>query len=112
MKVLTTAIEGVVILEPEVFGDARGYFFESYSQRRFDAQVRPVRFVQDNDELTFSSLSLYYEFNPRLISKIRLKRLKLAFYMNNIATLSSIRIERGTTYPFARSMSFQLTGTF
>ena len=41
MKVLTTAIEGVVILEPEVFGDARGYFFESYSQRRFDAQVRP-----------------------------------------------------------------------
>ena len=45
MKVLTTAIEGVVILEPEVFGDARGYFFESYSQRRFDAQVRPVRFV-------------------------------------------------------------------
>ncbi len=38
MKVLTTAIEGVVILEPEVFGDARGYFFESYSQRRFDAQ--------------------------------------------------------------------------
>ena len=49
MKVLTTAIEGVVILEPEVFGDARGYFFESYSQRRFDAQVRPVRFVQDNE---------------------------------------------------------------
>ena len=45
MKVLPTAIEGVVILEPEVFGDARGYFFESYSQRRFDAQVRPVRFV-------------------------------------------------------------------
>ena len=49
MKVLPTAIEGVVILEPEVFGDARGYFFESYSQRRFDAQVRPVRFVQDNE---------------------------------------------------------------
>ena len=49
MKVLTTAIEGVVILEPEVFGDARGYFFESYSQRKFDEQVRPVRFVQDNE---------------------------------------------------------------
>ena len=39
----------MVILEPEVFGDERGYFFESYSQRRFDAQVRPVRFVQDNE---------------------------------------------------------------
>lgn len=49
MKVLTTAIDGVVILEPEVFGDARGYFFESYSQRRFDAEARPVRFVQDNE---------------------------------------------------------------
>ena len=49
MKVVPTAIEGVVILEPEVFGDARGYFFESYSQRRFDAEVRPVRFVQDNE---------------------------------------------------------------
>lgn len=68
--------------------------------------------MQNNDELTFSSLSVYYEFNPRLISKIRLKRLKLAFYMNNIGTLSTIRLERGTTYPFARSMSFQLTGTF
>lgn len=81
--------------------------------KQHDEKTRATtRFVQDNNELTFSSLSLYYEFNPRLISKIRLKRLKLAFYMNNIATLSSIRIERGTTYPFARSMSFQLTGTF
>lgn len=49
MKVIETDIEGVVILEPDVFGDARGYFFESYSQARFDAQVRPVRFVQDNE---------------------------------------------------------------
>lgn len=81
--------------------------------KQHDEKTRATtRFVQDNNELTFSSLSLYYEFNPRLISKIRLKRLKLAFYMNNIATLSSIRIERGTTYPFARSMSLQLTGTF
>lgn len=71
-----------------------------------------TRFVQDDNSLTFSSLNVYYEFNPKLISKLRLKRLRLAFYMNNIATLSSIRIERGTLYPFARSMSFQLTGTF
>ena len=76
-------------------------------------KTRPTtRFVQDNNELTFSSLSFYYEFNPKMISKLRLKRLKLAFYMNNIATLSSIRIERGTLYPFARSMSFSLTATF
>lgn len=49
MKVIKTAIEDVVIIEPDVFGDARGYFFESYSQKRFDEQVRPVKFVQDNE---------------------------------------------------------------
>ena len=49
MKVVKTAIEDVVIIEPDVFGDARGYFFESYSQKRFDEQVRPIKFVQDNE---------------------------------------------------------------
>lgn len=49
MKVINTQIEGVVIIEPDVFGDARGYFFESYSQERFDEAVRKVRFVQDNE---------------------------------------------------------------
>ena len=49
MKVIKTSIEDVVIIEPDVFGDARGYFFESYSQKRFDEQVRPVKFVQDNE---------------------------------------------------------------
>ena len=49
MKVIETSIEDVVIIEPDVFGDARGYFFESYSQKRFDEQVRPVKFVQDNE---------------------------------------------------------------
>lgn len=38
-----------MIIEPDVFGDDRGYFFESYNQARFDAAVRPVRFVQDNE---------------------------------------------------------------
>lgn len=49
MKVINTTIEDVVIIEPDVFGDARGYFFESYSQKKFDEQVRPVKFVQDNE---------------------------------------------------------------
>ena len=49
MKVIETALEGVVILEPELHRDARGYFFESYSQKLFDRSVRPVRFVQDNE---------------------------------------------------------------
>ena len=49
MNVVKTGIDGVVIIEPTVFGDERGYFFESYSQREFDEKVRPVRFVQDNE---------------------------------------------------------------
>lgn len=49
MKVIKTAIEDVVIIEPDVYGDSRGYFFESYSQKKFDEQVRSIRFVQDNE---------------------------------------------------------------
>lgn len=49
IKVTETSIPGVVIIEPTVFGDSRGYFFESWSQRDFDAAVRPIRFVQDNE---------------------------------------------------------------
>ncbi len=49
MRGIGTSIPDVVIVEPDVFGDVRGYFFESYSQRRFDEAVRPVRFVQDNE---------------------------------------------------------------
>lgn len=50
MNVIETSIPGVVILEPRVFGDARGYFFESWSQRDLDAALgRHVEFVQDNE---------------------------------------------------------------
>ena len=54
MNVIETAISGLLILEPRVFEDARGYFFESFSQRDFEAQVAPllgrsVQFVQDNE---------------------------------------------------------------
>lgn len=48
MNVIKTDIEGVVIIEPRVFGDARGYFYESYSQRDFETLVAPTQFVQDN----------------------------------------------------------------
>lgn len=54
MEVIKTALQGVVIIEPRVFGDARGYFYESFSQREFDEKVAPllghkVIFVQDNE---------------------------------------------------------------
>ncbi len=49
MEVIKTAIDGVVIIEPRLFRDERGYFFESFSERDFCEQVRPVYFVQDNE---------------------------------------------------------------
>ena len=49
MQVKKTDIEGVLIVEPKVFGDSRGFFFESFNQQAFDAAVgKPVTFVQDN----------------------------------------------------------------
>ncbi len=49
IKIIKTSIPEVLVLEPQVFGDARGYFMESWSQRDFDTAVRPVKFVQDNE---------------------------------------------------------------
>ena len=49
MNVIHTDIEGLVIIEPKLFKDQRGYFFESFSQREFDEKVAPVHFVQDNE---------------------------------------------------------------
>ena len=49
MEVIKTDIEGVVIIEPRIFKDARGYFFESFSKREFDEKVAKVDFVQDNE---------------------------------------------------------------
>ena len=43
MNVIKTALDGVVIIEPRIFEDSRGYFFESFSERDFNAQVREIR---------------------------------------------------------------------
>lgn len=49
MELIQTDIDGVVIIEPRLFKDERGYFFESFSQRDFNKQIRTVHFVQDNE---------------------------------------------------------------
>lgn len=48
MEVVKTGIDGVVIIEPRIFKDDRGYFYESWNQKEFNEKVRPVNFVQDN----------------------------------------------------------------
>ena len=72
MKILETDIEGVVIIEPDVFEDARGYFFESFSQERFDKAVRPVRFVQDNESMSSYGVlrGLHYQKGRHAQSKL------------------------------------------
>jgi dTDP-4-dehydrorhamnose 3,5-epimerase len=49
MNVIKTDIEGVVIIEPKIFEDSRGYFFESFSQKEFNEKVAEINFVQDNE---------------------------------------------------------------
>ena len=72
MEVIKTALEGVVIIEPRVFKDARGYFFESFSQREFDEKVRPIRFVQDNESMSTYGVirGLHYQRMPYTQSKL------------------------------------------
>lgn len=72
MEVIKTAIEGLYIIEPRVFSDARGYFFESYSQREFDEKIRPIRFVQDNESMSSYGVmrGLHFQRPPFCQSKL------------------------------------------
>lgn len=77
MEVIKTAIDGVVIIEPKVFGDKRGYFFESFSQREFDEKVAPIlghtiHFVQDNESMSSYGVmrGLHFQHPPYTQSKL------------------------------------------
>ena len=72
MKVIHTAIPGVEVIEPRIFEDARGYFFESFSQRDFEAQVRTIRFVQDNESKSSYGVlrGLHFQKPPYSQSKL------------------------------------------
>lgn len=72
MDVIKTAIEGVVIIEPKVFKDARGYFFESFSQREFEEKVRKINFVQDNESMSIYGVmrGLHFQTPPFTQSKL------------------------------------------
>lgn len=71
-----------------------------------------TRFVQKNNVMNLSSVSLYYDFPYKWIEKAKMQRLRLSLYANDLATFSSIEIERGTSYPYARAISFSLNVTF
>ena len=72
MEVIKTPIDGVVIIEPKVFKDARGYFFESFSQREFEEKVRKINFVQDNESMSSYGVmrGLHFQAPPFTQSKL------------------------------------------
>lgn len=72
MEYIKTEIDGVVILRPKVFEDNRGYFFESFSQRDFDTNVYPVRFVQDNQSRSVKRVirGLHFQKPPHAQAKL------------------------------------------
>ena len=72
MKVIDTSIEGAYIIEPRIFSDSRGYFFESYSQKEFDEKIGPIRFVQDNESYSSYGVlrGLHFQKPPFAQSKL------------------------------------------
>lgn len=71
-----------------------------------------TRFVQQKSDLTLSSLSAYYDFKWKNLKRYGLQNLKCSFFMNEAFVLSTVKVERGTDYPFARSFSFAVQTTF
>ena len=72
MNVIQTEIQGVVIIEPRVFGDSRGYFFESFSEKNFKEQVADVDFVQDNQSKSCYGVvrGLHFQKPPHAQAKL------------------------------------------
>lgn len=104
MNVIETAIPGVVILEPRVFGDARGYFFESFSQREFDEKVRPVTFVQDNE-----SKSVFGVLRGLHFQKGKDAQSKLVRVVSGAVLDVAVDIRKGSP-TFGQHVAVELTG--
>lgn len=72
MEVIKTKIDGVLIIEPRVFEDSRGYFFESFSQREFNEKVDKITFLQDNESKSSYGVmrGLHFQRPPFAQSKL------------------------------------------
>jgi dTDP-4-dehydrorhamnose 3,5-epimerase len=72
MEVIKTSIDGVFIIEPRIFEDSRGYFFESFSQREFEEKIGSINFVQDNESKSSYGVmrGLHFQCPPFTQSKL------------------------------------------
>ena len=104
MEIIETNIPGVVIIEPRIFNDSRGYFFESWSQREFDEKVRPARFVQDNE-----SRSCYGVLRGLHFQKGRSAQSKLVRVVHGAVLDVAVDIRRGSP-TFGRHVAVELSG--
>lgn len=104
MNVIETALEGVLILEPDLFRDPRGYFFESFNQRTFEAAVGPVRFVQDNE-----SRSCYGVVRGLHFQKEPFAQRKLLRVISGTVLDVAVDLRPGSP-TFGRHVAVELTG--
>ncbi|MBR5699663.1 MAG: dTDP-4-dehydrorhamnose 3,5-epimerase, partial [Bacteroidales bacterium] len=104
MKIIKTPIEGLLIIEPRVFGDERGYFFESYSERDFIEAVGPVKFVQDNE-----SKSRYGVLRGLHFQKEPYAQAKLVRVVSGAVLDVAVDLREGSP-TFGQHFSVELTG--
>lgn len=104
INVIETSIPGAVIIEPRVFGDARGYFFESWSERDFAAAVRDINWVQDNE-----SKSRYGVLRGLHFQKGRHSQSKLVRVVSGRVLDVAVDIRRGSP-TFGQHVACELSG--
>ena len=103
MNIIQTEIPGGIIIEPRIFEDARGYFFESFSQREFDEKVGPVIFVQDNE-----SKSSYGVMRGLHFQRPPFTQAKLVRCVRGAALDVAVDIRRGSP-TFGQHVAVELT---
>ena len=104
MEVIKTNIEGVVIIEPRIFKDDRGYFFESFSQREFEEKVCKTTFVEDNE-----SKSSYGVLRGLHFQKPPFAQSKLVRVIKGAVLDVAVDIRKGSP-TFGQYVSVELTG--
>ena len=104
MNIIQTDIPGVVIIEPRVFGDERGYFMESFSQAQFEREVCPTVFVQDNESKSSYGVlrGLHFQKPPHAQSK-------LVRVISGTVLDVAVDIRRGSP-TFGRHVAVELSG--
>ncbi len=117
----TTLVDKIENVNPNENGDKR-ILYDRWKKPGDIAKYKRVsdvsttyptsRFIESNNYIQLQSLSLAYTFNPEKLKKLGIERLRISAITNNLFRLSTVKMERGTSYPFARTFSLSLQLTF